>query len=424
MDSAWNRKGNMKKLLIIAAVLAVAVASWFFFKKDKSAEVKYNMTAVKRGDVEIKVTATGTLQALTTVEVGSQVSGTIQALYADFNSIVKKGQILAQLDPTFLKAQVTQAEADLEKTQASAELARRNYVRAESLFARNMIAESDRDDAEAQYEQSKADIKSSKANIERLKTNLNYATIISPIDGVVISRDVDVGQTVAASLQAPTLFTIAQDLRQMEVNTSVDEADIGQIEDGQTAVFTVDAYPDRNFNATVKQVRLAPQIESNVVSYDVILSVYNEDMALKPGMTANVTILINSHKDVLKVPAAALKYKPSGFSGGNWQGRHQGGGQVDGVSTAMADSLGHQRPDSASWAQRPRNRVWVIDEKKNPRPIPVEIGISDGSFTEIITDKLNEGDSIITSQIGGSTSSSNNQQVNPFQPQFPGRGRR
>lgn len=416
----------MKKWLIIAAVLIVAAAVWFFLKKDTSAAPKYVTAAVQRGDVEIKVTATGTLQALTTVQVGSQVSGTISAMYADFNDIVKKGQVLAQLDPSFLKAQVTQAEADLEKSQATAELARRDFVRAETLFAKSMISESDRDNAEAKYDQAKADIKSSVANVDRLKTNLNYSTIVSPIDGVVISRDVDIGQTVAASLQAPTLFTIAQDLRQMEVKTSVDEADIGSIQDGQQASFTVDAYPDRNFEAIVKQVRLSPQIESNVVSYDVILSVYNEDMVLKPGMTANVTIMINSQKDVLKVPAAALRFRPAGDNAG-WQGRKQASGQGSpqgGGAYAMSDTTQHQRPDSTMGSRMNRTRVFVLDDKRNPRRIPVEVGISDGTYTQIISGELNEGDSVITAQEGAQSATNGNQQVNPFQPRFGGPGGR
>ena len=305
----------MKKILVVATpvlILGVLLFVLFGAKRNKT-QGTFVTAEIQRGDIAVTVTATGTLQALKTVQVGSQISGTILALYADFNDQVKKGQVLAQLDPTFLKAQVAQAQADLEKAVASAELSRREYERALSLFEKNMISESDRDAALTNYDLARAEIKSSQANLDRLKTNLAYATITSPIDGVIISRDVDVGQTVAASLQAPTLFTIAQDLAKMEVKTSIDEADIGKIADGQKARFTVDAYPELLFEGLVKQVRLSPQVEQNVVSYDVILNVSNPDLLLKPGMTANVVIEIDKRENVLKVPAAALRFRLSGL---------------------------------------------------------------------------------------------------------------
>ncbi len=301
----------MKKIIIIAAILIIAVAAYFiFFAGGKQVSAKFMTAEIQKGDISIIVTATGSLEAVTTVQVGSQISGTIAALHADFNDKVKKGQVLAQLDPALLNAQVIQAQADLEKAIASTHLAKSDYERSLSLFERNMISASDRDVAESNYDQAKAEQLSVKANVDRLKTNLSYATISSPIDGVVISRNVDVGQTVAASLSAPTIFTIAQDLSKMQVNTSIDEADIGRIKVGQTALFTVDAYPDHSFSGLVKQVRLNPEIVQNVVTYEVILEVANPDFLLMPGMTANVTILIDKKEDVLKVPSAALKYRP------------------------------------------------------------------------------------------------------------------
>ncbi|MCJ7509072.1 MAG: efflux RND transporter periplasmic adaptor subunit, partial [candidate division Zixibacteria bacterium] len=262
----------MRKIfIIIVAVLVLTLLLFFILKgKSKKSEAKYITTEVHKGDISIMVTATGALEAVKTVQVGSQVSGTISALYADFNDLVKKGQIVAQLDPTFLKAQVAQAQADLEKAKASAELSKKDYERTSLLFEKNMVSESDKEVSLTNYELAKAQEKSAQASLDRVNTNLDYATIVSPINGVVISRNVDVGQTVAASLQAPTLFTIAQDLTRMQVNTSVDEADIGNVRDGQEVIFTVDAYPEQSFKGTVKQVRLSPEVVQNVVSYDVI----------------------------------------------------------------------------------------------------------------------------------------------------------
>ena len=236
-----------KKIIIVVAVVAVAILLFIILSGSEETKATYATAEVQRGDISILVTATGSLEAVTTVQVGSQVSGTISALYADFNDHVKKGQVVAQLDPTFLKAQVAQAQADLEKADASAELSKKESERAALLFQKNMISESDRDLASTNYDLAVAAVKSSRAALHRAQTNLDYATIISPIDGVVISRDVDVGQTVAASLQAPTLFTIAQDLSHMQVNASIDEADIGQIKQDDRVLFTVDAYPDKTF---------------------------------------------------------------------------------------------------------------------------------------------------------------------------------
>jgi HlyD family secretion protein len=409
----------MKKILIIAGVVILTVLLWFFvIKKDSTAEAKYTTSAIQKGTISITVTATGSLEAVTTVQVGSQISGTIKALHADFNDIVKKGQLLAQIDPEFLKAQVVQAQADLDKATASANLQKRQYERAQSLFQNKLISESDKETALTNSELAQAEVKSSQANLERLKTNLNYATIISPIDGVVISRDVDLGQTVAASLSAPTLFTIAQDLTRMQVNAVIDEADIGKIKDDQDVIFTVDAYPDKSFTGTVKQIRLAPQIVSNVVSYNVIISVSNPDLLLKPGMTANVTVQIDRHDDILKVPSAALRFKPS-FVGKKPPQSNSAN------ASSMPDSTRHRNfnpsafnPNDSSGVKR--SRVWVFDDKRNPRPVFVELGLADGSFTEVISDRLAQGDTIITGQEGVAASSNNSQEVNPFTPRFGG----
>jgi HlyD family secretion protein len=411
----------MKKVfIIIPSVVVVALLLFLFVGRSKQAEGKYTTAAVQRGDIAITVTATGSLEAVNTVEVGSQVSGTISALYADYNDHVKKGQVIAQLDPTFLKAQVAQAQADLDRSLAATHLAKTQYVRAESLFAKQMISASDIDNAEASYEQAQADLKSSQANLDRVKTNLEYATITSPINGVVISRNVDVGQTVAASLQAPTLFTIAQDLTKMQVNASIDEADIGQIRDGQKVLFTVDAYPDKNFEGTVRQIRLNPEVVQNVVSYDVIISVSNPEMLLMPGMTANVTVIIQSQTDVLKVQSAALRFHPAGLS----QGRHTwsggGGGMTDSNSSYRGGGVAAATPEHAALKRANQPRIWILDQQGKPKPIPVQVGISDGTTTQISSDNIKEGDQVIVSQ-EGVQASTDNQQVNPFLPRFRGR---
>lgn len=411
----------MKKVFILVPILLLIILFFLFFRgKEKKSEAKYITTEVQRGDISIIVTATGTLEAVKTVQVGSQVSGTISALYADFNDQVKKGQILAQLDPTFLKAQVAQAQADLEKAMASTELSKKDYERTLSLFEKNMVSESDKEVSSTNYELAKAQEKSAQANLDRAKTNLDYATIVSPINGVVISRNVDVGQTVAASLQAPTLFTIAQDLTKMQVDASIDEADIGKIKEGEEVSFTVDAYPELSFKGTVKQIRLSPEVVQNVVTYDVIIEVLNPDLLLKPGMTANVTILIDQKLDVLKVPSGALRFHPT-MDGKKSSSGMKGVGQINqGAPPPNNDSV---KSNLNGFGGASRSVLWILDPQGKPESVPVQVGISDGTFTQIISDNLKEGDKVITGQKGVEPSSNNNQQVNPFVPRFGG-GRR
>ena len=433
----------MKKFVILGIVVVLGIVAFLLIRgRGNDAEPKFLTAEVQRGSVSIMVTATGTLEAVTTVQVGSQVSGTILALYVDFNEIVKKGQVVAQLDPTFLEAQVAQAQADLDREKASAELSRREYERSLKLFQEQMISDSERDITLTNYELAKAREKSSQAALDRVKTNLDYATIFSPIDGVVISRNVDVGQTVAASLQAPTLFTIAQDLTQMQVKASIDEADIGRIKESQDALFTVDAYPERSFKGSVRQIRLSPQVVQNVVSYDVIITVPNPEMVLKPGMTANVTVLIDQREDVLKVPSAALRFRPasekkdaSSNPAGARAGTETAGPMSSGGGMPAHGSSALGNPDarhggapgggpvSSGPLQGMKKKgptvLWVLDAAGNPQPVPVETGLSDGSFTEILTANLKEGDSVIVGQKGAETAN-NNGQVNPFAPRFPG----
>jgi HlyD family secretion protein len=410
----------MKKVFIIIPALILIILFFLIFGgKNKKSEAGYLTAQVEGGDIAIMVTATGALEAVTTVQVGSQVSGTISSLYADFNDQVKKGQVVAQLDPTFLKAQVAQSQADLEKAKASFDLSNKEYERSLTLFEKNLISESDRDISLTNKELALAQLKSAQAALDRAKTNLDYTTIVSPIDGVVISRNVDVGQTVAASLQAPTLFTIAKDLTQMQIKASIDEADIGKIKEGQKALFTVDAYPEQSFKGTVNQIRLSPEIVQNVVSYDVIIGVSNPDLLLKPGMTANVTVLVDSRENIIKVPSGALHFSPPMKSKESSAGKAGAGHMVRSSSPPNNGSFNPQAPSSKKANQ---STLWILNQQGKPEPVSVKIGISDGTFTQVISDNLKEGDKVITGQKGAGNSS-NNQQVNPFAPQFGG-GRR
>ncbi len=392
----------MKKKFIVIAVLLIAVMAVgiFFYVHKDGKKAAYKTEKVSRGEIKSVVTATGTVNAVTTVSVGTQVSGTIKKLFVDFNALVKKGQLLAQIDPSTFQGQVDQARANLLSAQANMEKAvvnvtdaRRTYERNRDLFAQNFIAKSELDtaetnlhSAEAQRKVNQAQIEQAKASLKIAETNLQYTNIISPVNGTVISRNVDVGQTVAASFQTPTLFSIAQDLTKMQINTSVDEADIGRVHTGQDVSFTVDAYPDTVFAGKVSEVRNAPTTVSNVVTYDVIINVDNPQLKLKPGMTANVSITVETRHDVLRVPNAALRFKP-----------------------AMATDKSESREEK----QRMKGtKVWILEQEK-PRPVQVTIGISDGNYTEIISGQLEAGQDIITDNLNNKKGSSSTQHPPP-----------
>ncbi|MEN6330561.1 MAG: efflux RND transporter periplasmic adaptor subunit [Smithella sp.] len=373
----------MKKI-IIAVVVLIAVGTGFFFvlRSDKN-EPKYVTEKVTRGDIKSTVSATGTVNAVTTVQVGTQVSGTIKQLFVDYNSPVKQGQLLAQIDPAVFEAQVGQARANLmsakaamEKAQVTLRDTKITYERNKTLFARNFIARSDLDTAETNYLSAQAQIKVARAQIQQTSAaldsasiNLRYSKILSPVNGIVISRNVDVGQTVAASFQTPTLFTIAQDLTKMQIDTSVDEADIGKMNVGQNAAFTVDAYPELTFHGKVSVVRNAPITVSNVVTYDTVITVDNTDLKLKPGMTANVLIETATAAGVLRVPNAALRFKPTTTA-------------KNGVKNNMRKA-----------AKGPG--VWILEDKK-PKQVKITTGISDGNYTEVKAGSISEGQQIIT----------------------------
>lgn len=359
--------------IAIAAIAAVAVAYAAWPGSDAS-RAGFRTEAVTMGDIHQTVSANGTLTPVKVVNVGAQISGRISALHVDFNDAVEQGQLLAELDDALLKAQLAQSEAQLASAMAQQNLAQVNYERAKDLASRGAGAKAAFDDAAAQLAIAKAAVGSAQAKVDIDRVNLGYAKILSPVSGVVMSRDVDVGQTVAASLSAPQIFSIAQDLSAMQINTTVAEADVGAIKAGMAASFRVDAFPGRVFDAKVRQVRLNATTEQNVVSYNVVLDVSNSDLTLLPGMTAYVQIAIADASAVLRVPNAALRFKPEGGEGGRRRGGDAGGGE----GAAPAGPT-----------------VYVLDGGA-ARAVPVQVGLSDGKVTAITGGELKEGDEVIT----------------------------
>lgn len=423
----------MKRRFYYVAIVAAAivVATGYFLLWNSSAnEVIYRTEKISRGDIVVQVRATGTINPVRTVKVGSQVSGTISKIFVDFNSVVKEGQVIALIDSTFLYASVKEAEANLERNKAQVNETRRNLIRAQELLAKNLIAQAELDAAQTAYEQAVAQLKQSQAALDRARVNLRFSVIRAPIDGVVISRDVDVGQTVAASLQAPQLFVIANDLRQMQVEANVDEADIGQIKEGQLATFTVDAYPDQEFRGTVKQVRLAPVNVQNVITYTVIIDVPNPDVKLRPGMTATVSILIDKRENVLRVPSAALRFQPpaelaekftprseeSQSAETRRDGQRPPRGERDG--RRMRDGSNHWNPQEGP---KQYGTIWLM-EGKTLKPVRVQLGLNDNRFVEIVSEDVKEQSDVVLGILSDRVAAPA-QQTNPFAPRMPGGGR-
>jgi HlyD family secretion protein len=512
-----------KKLLIGGGIMLSVVLAGIYFGGSDSGTAQYLTARVERGNLRNTVTATGALQAVTTVQVGSQASGTISALYVDFNSVVKKGQVVAQLDPAQAKAQVDQARANVQQARASLAQAQAAVVNSragisdaqargqaarstvqnnqagvsaaeanvvvlkaqqddalsllkqqESLLKAGVIAQRDYDvamtaykTAEARYnqavaqlnqsklseqssasagiaqskaavEQSQAQLQQSQAQVQQTaaqvqqaqaalslaEVNLSHTTITSPIDGVVVSRDVNVGQTVAASLSAPTLFTIANDLTQMQVIANIDQADIGLVEQAKSVKFSVDAFPGKEFDGKIQEMRLNPTNVQNVVTYNVVINVDNPEQKLKPGMTANLTITIDERNNVLKVPNSALRFRPqnannnsgtgnAGGQGGQGQGRRrQQGDNAAGANGGGNDS--NFAPASAPVLAGQTRIVWVLGQDGKPQSRRIKIGLSDGASTEVVAGNLNEGDMVITGQtVSGSSTSTSTQQNRP-----------
>ncbi len=386
-----RRTGFKNRWLLLGGLLMIVIIAGALFLRGGESAAQYKTKKVERGEITATVSATGKVNAVVTVQVGSQVSGTIQRLFADFNSQVKKDQIVAQIDPALFDAQVEQARAKLENDRANVDKAkvvlvdaRRNLGRMEELLSKNLIAQSDKDTAQTTSDSALAGLKAAEAQVQQdqaalqlAETNLRYTTIRSPVDGIVISRSVDVGQTVAASLQAPVLFTIAQDLTEMQVDSSVDEADIGKIRVGQEAEFTVDAYPESPFHGTVHDIYNQPLIVQNVVTYDAIIRVKNPDLKLKPGMTANITITVGHAADAVKLPNAALRYSPE--------------------KSAAQDA-------PAKTGKAAGTTVWILKHGKSVS-VSVTLGLSDGSYTEVVTGALTPDDEVIVEKIQKSGSS-------------------
>lgn len=389
----------MKKILLIAVplLLVVAIAAFAYFKR--TPEITYKNAKIERGTIVSTVSATGNLSAVTTVQVGTQVSGTIQKLYVDYNSRVRKGQPIAEIDPSLFNAAVEQsqgnsmnAEANLQKARVTLADAERTYNRNKKLLADGIVSQGDFDVAETALQSARAAIKAAEGSVTQTRgalmqarTNLRYSVIRSPVDGVIISRAIDVGQTVAASFQTPTLFTIAQDLTKMQIEVSVDEADISRIKLDQKTSFTVDAYPEQSFQGRVVQIRSAPIVSQNVVTYIVVVNVDNSDLKLKPGMTANVSVEVAKKDDVLKLPPVALRFKPKAKD---------------------AQQPEAKRPPSAEPGRGPRKgkgqQVYILRDNK-PVAVAIKTGIANNAAIELVEGALKEGDEVIIEQQGGDT---------------------
>lgn len=369
----WQRKWWIILFLIVAGGFL------YFMNGNENQGTGFATATISRGDLRQVVTATGEIQPLNTINVGSQVSGTIEAIYVDYNSKVKKGDVLLKIEPSVLQASVDEAYASLVSAESQLNYAKSEYERNKELFAQDYIARADLELSQTNYEQAEQSVKRMQSQYDRAVTNLGYATITSPVDGTVISRQVDVGQTVAASFQTPDLFEIAEDLSKMQIETAVSEADIGMITEGLPVTFTVDAYPTQTFQGTVRQVRLSPTITSNVVVYTVVIDVDNSDLKLKPGMTAFVTILISEKTDVWKVQNSALILR-----------------NFDGI----VENAGDATPDDHLAILR------VVDGNETVVLVPYEKGLVTATETEIISDEIQNGDRIIFGRYGLASSGS------------------
>jgi HlyD family secretion protein len=389
--------------LIVAALLILAAA--FLLRRCTSGSgATYQTAAVTRGPITQAVTATGTLNPVQNVQVGSQVSGNIQKLFADFNSTVKAGQVIAQIDPVVFQANVNQAEGEVANARSALELAKLNEGRTRALVAKENSAQSDLDQAIANLHQAEANVKIKEGALEKAKADLDHCTITSPIDGIVISRNVDVGQTVAASLQAPVIFQIANDLSKMQIDANVAEADVGAVAVDQSVEFTVDAFPTRTFQGKVVQVRNAPITVQNVVTYDTVIGVSNPEQKLKPGMTANVSIVAAHRDDTLKIPNSALRFRPPDQTPTAAPKRDP--------SAGPRQPGGGNKPGGNRQERRAERTVFVLASgASKPTAVTIKTGISDGITTEIV-EGLNEGDRVVTGMT--ESSSSADAPTNPF----------
>lgn len=361
----------MKKIskiwLIAAAIIIIALAAWLLSGGKQEREINFSFDKAEKANIQIGVTATGTIEPVTSVTVGTQVSGIVSRIYVDYNSVVKKGQVIAELDKTNLTSELNSAKANLASSQSTLNYESDNFNRYKTLFSKGLVSADEYETAKLSYEKARQSLVTSKEQLAKAQTNLGYATITSPIDGVVLSKAVEEGQTVAASFNTPELFSIAKDLKDMRVIADIDEADIGEVREGERVTFTVDAYPNDTFEGCVTQVRQEATTTNNVVTYEVVISAPNADLKLKPGLTANVTIYTTEKQDVISVPTKALRYSPTV--------------ETLGKKYKILDCKG-------------KNKVWTL-EGNTVKAHPVQIGISDGSRTEIISG-LSLGATVIT----------------------------
>lgn len=382
----YNLNSFRTALPLMIAVLSMVACG-------KKTEVKYESSKVSKQNISTSITATGTIEPVTEVEVGTQVSGIIDKIYVDYNSVVKKGQLIAELDKTNLLSELSSAKSNMESAKSNMEYQKSNYNRYKELYSKGLVSADDYENAQLSYKQASEEYAIQKESVSKAQTNLGYAIITSPIDGIVLSKEVEEGQTVAAAMETPTLFIIAQDLTDMQVIADVDEADIGGVKEGQRVTFTVDAFPDDLFEGKVTQVRQEATEESNVVTYEVVISAPNDDLKLKPGLTANVTIFTNERDGVLAVPSKALRFAPN--------------------ENLLAE--GESITDCEG-----KDKVWMR-EGRNFKAVPVKIGVTNGTYTEIISG-LKEGDAVLTDFIIGNDQPEETEETaekNPFMPGPP-----
>ena len=380
---------NKKIWMGVGAVVIVALVIWMCSGGKREETVEFETAKAERQDIHTTITATGTIEPVTSVTVGTQVSGIVSKLYVDYNSVVKKGQVIAELDKTNLTSELNRAKADLSSAESTLAYETANFKRYQTLFDKGLVSANDYESAKLSYEKARQTAASSRENVQKAQTNLGYATITSPIDGVVLSKAVEEGQTVAASFNTPELFNIAQDLTDMRVIADIDEADIGGVKEGQRVTFTVDAFPDDKFEGQVTQVRHEATTTSNVVTYEVVISAPNKDLKLKPGLTANVTIYTLEKNGVLAVPAKALRFTPN-------EALLKNGQQIEDLEVPM--------------------KVWTL-EGNTFKAHKVEVGTTNGMLTEIVSG-INEGtDVLVDFKIsGGEAEQAGQQAQNPFMP--------
>ena len=375
--------------MAVGAVAVIAIVVWALSGGKKEEEVTFESAKVERQNIHTTITATGTIEPVTSVTVGTQVSGIVSKLYVDYNSVVKKGQVIAELDRTNLTSELNRAKAELTSAQSTLSYETANFQRYQTLFNKGLVSANDYESAKLSYEKARQTVNSARESVQKAQTNLGYATITSPIDGVVLSKSVEEGQTVAASFNTPELFNIAQDLTDMRVIANIDEADIGGVKEGQRVTFTVDAFPDDKFEGTVTQVRQEATTTSNVVTYEVVIGAPNKDLKLKPGLTANVTIYTLEKNDVLAVPSKALRFMPN-------EALLKKGEQIEDVDAPQ--------------------KVWTM-EGNTFKAHKVETGITNGMLTEIVSG-ISEGTEVLVdfNISGGEAEQAGQQAQNPFMP--------